>query len=139
MALGAVGHEGGAERDSGLAQAKQADAEIAASAKAWYERIAAERKLLTVPADAAEAGKLATNYSSAALGTITVSRVKETTYFDFGEWKSEMATKKNPDGTISFITIVPGSQGFEFVVGTKDGKRTLTTREAQHEHVFTEK
>ena len=57
------------------------------------------------------------------------------TYFDFGEWKSEVATKKNPDGTISFETIVPGMAGFEFVVGTGP-KKTLTTRDAQHEYVF---
>jgi hypothetical protein len=29
--------------------------------------------------------------------------------------------------------------GLEFVVGTKDGKKTLTTRDSQHEYVFTEK
>ncbi len=30
-----------------------------------------------------------------------------------------MASRKNPDGTISFITIVPGFIGLEFVVGDK--------------------
>ena len=32
----------------------EADADIAAQAKSWFEQLAAERKLLTVPADAAE-------------------------------------------------------------------------------------
>jgi hypothetical protein len=49
-----------------------------------------------------------------------------------------MASRKNDDGTQSLFTIAPGSAGFEFVVGEKDGKRTLTTRDAQHEYVFVE-
>ena len=55
--------------------------------------------------------------------------------FDFGEWKSEVASRKNPDGTISFITLAPGAQGFAFVVGSGVTK-TLTLRDAQHEYVF---
>ena len=69
------------------------------------------------------------------LGDIDVSMASGTTYFDFGEWKSEVATKKNPDGTISFVTIVPGMSGFEFVVGA-GAKKTLITRDAQHEYIF---
>jgi len=37
--------------------------------------------------------------------------------FDFGEWKSAVASRKNDDGTISFITVDPTIDGFEFVVG----------------------
>jgi hypothetical protein len=55
--------------------------------------------------------------------------------FDFGEWKSEVASRRNPDGTTSFITISPGVSGFEFVVGS-GAKKTLTTRDAQHEYTF---
>ena len=51
--------------------------------------------------------------------------------------KSEMATRKNPDGTISFITTAPGISGFEFVVAA-GAKRTLIVRDAQHEYPFTE-
>ena len=43
--------------------------------------------------------------------------------------------RHNPDGTTSFITISPGVSGFEFVVGS-GAKKTLTTRDAQHEYVF---
>jgi hypothetical protein len=50
-----------------------------------------------------------------------------------------MASKKNPDGTISFVTLRPGVLGFEFVAGTQDGKRTLTVRDGQHDYVFAEK
>jgi hypothetical protein len=117
----------------------EADVLVAAGAKTFFERMAAERKLLTVPADAGEAEKLAKHYSNDALGEIAVSRKKDTTRFDFGEWQSEMANRKNPDGTVSFITIAPGITGLEFVVGGSGDKRTLVTRDAQHEYTFVEK
>ena len=58
--------------------------------------------------------------------------------FDVGEWKSTVASRKNDDGTISFITIDPTLDGFEFVVANKDSKRSLVIRDAQHEYVFNE-
>ena len=112
----------------------EADGQIAAAAKTFFDAMAAERKLLTVPTDATEAGKLAPMYEDPAVGEIVVSRKGTATIFDFGEWSSEVASRKNPDGTISFITIVPGFDGLEFVVGD----RTLTLRDAQHEYVYKE-
>jgi hypothetical protein len=48
------------------------------------------------------------------------------------------ATRKNQDGTISFITTVPGISGFpEFLVAAA-AKRTFIVRDAQHEYLFTE-
>jgi CubicO group peptidase (beta-lactamase class C family) len=117
----------------------EADADLAARAKAYFQQLAAERKLLTVPADPAEAGKLAGRYASAALGEIAVRQAGGVTSFDFGEWRSEMASRKNPDGTVSFLTTAPGVTGFEFVVGGGGAKRTLITRDAQHEYVFEER
>ena len=95
------------------------------------------RKLLTIPTDPRASGGLAARYANPALGTITVSRAGAATIFDFGEWKSEVGSRRNPDGTTSFFTIAPGVQGFEFVVG-RGPKRTLITRDAQHEYVFQE-
>jgi CubicO group peptidase (beta-lactamase class C family) len=115
----------------------EADAQAASQAKTYFEQMAAERKLLTVPANAAEAGKLAGRYHNDALGDIAVSRSEGATVFDFGEWRSEVASRKNPDGTVSFVTTAPGMIGFEFVVGT-GAKRTLITRDAQHEYEFKE-
>jgi hypothetical protein len=46
-----------------------------------------------------------------------------------------MASRKNPDGSVSFLTTVPGGQGFEFTVGAGE-KRTLVIRDAQHEYVY---
>jgi CubicO group peptidase (beta-lactamase class C family) len=116
----------------------EADAEIAAAAKTWFEGLASERKLMVIPADAAESEKLAAAYTNEALGEIRVVREGAKTLFDFGEWKSEMASRKNPDGTTSYLTIAPGITGMSFTVGAASG-RTLVLRDAQHEYVFTEK
>jgi CubicO group peptidase (beta-lactamase class C family) len=115
----------------------EAEALLNADAKSFYADLAAERKLMTIPADTNEGAKLAKHYANASLGEITVSTSEASTIFDFGEWKSEVASRKNPDGTISFITTVPGELGFEFVVGS-EARRTLTIRDAQHEYVFEE-
>ena len=113
----------------------EADGQIAASAKTFYDAMRAEQKLLRVPAAPAEAQKLAARYGHPAVGEIAVIRKDAATIFDFGEWASEMASRINPDGTTSFITIVPGFNGLEFVVG----ERTLTLRDAQHEYVLAAK
>jgi CubicO group peptidase (beta-lactamase class C family) len=111
---------------------------VTAQAKRIKEAVAAERKRLTAPADAEAAGALASRYRNAELGDIAVSHKSGTTTFDFGDWNSEVASRKNDDGTMSFVTISPGEDGFEFVVGDKGGARKLVMRDAQHEYVFDE-
>jgi CubicO group peptidase (beta-lactamase class C family) len=113
----------------------EADADLAAGAKTFFEQLAAERKLLTIPAQAELSGGLATHYSNPALGDIVVSRQGPATVFDFGEWKSEVASRKNPDASVSFLTTAPGISGFEFVVKTSP-TRSLIIRDAQHEYRF---
>jgi CubicO group peptidase (beta-lactamase class C family) len=113
----------------------EADADLAAAAKNFFAQIAADRKTLVVPANSQDAAALGAHYKNAGLGELEVQRSGNKTIFDFGEWKSEVASRHNPDGTTSFITISPGVSGFEFVVG-HGAKKTLTTRDAQHEYVF---
>jgi CubicO group peptidase (beta-lactamase class C family) len=116
----------------------EADAQLAAEGKAFFAELAAERKLLTVPADTAEAAKLAALYANPALGDVKVVKQNGATRFDFGEWQSEMGSRRNPDGTTSFLTIVPGMQRLEFVV-SGGSKRKLILRDAQHEYAFEER
>lgn len=126
----------------------EADAQVVAEARRYWARFEAEKKQLAIPAAADESAKLARRYQSGMLGSITVTSGAKTV-FDFGEWKTEVASRKNPDGTVSFVTIAPGATGFDFVTGKADprrdrcgpldtGKRTLTLRDAQHEYVFIE-
>jgi len=117
----------------------EAEEQVRVGAVQRKAAIAKERERLVVPADPAEAAKLAPRYVNAALGEVTGKKQPGgAVAFDVGEWYSSVASRKNDDGTISFITIDPSISGFEFVVSDKDGKRALVTRDAQHEYVFIE-
>jgi CubicO group peptidase (beta-lactamase class C family) len=109
-----------------------------AALKQRLATIAKDRERLTVPADPAAAGKLAPHYTNPALGELRVGTRDGATIFKFEKWQSAVASRKNDDGTTSFITIDPTLDGFDFVVGEHDGKKTLVIRDAQHEYVFTE-
>jgi CubicO group peptidase (beta-lactamase class C family) len=100
--------------------------------------IAKARERLVVPADAAEVGKLAASYVSSELGALRVRTEDGGTIFDFGNWRSAVASRRNDDGTTSFISIEPTIRGFNFVVGEREGKRALIVRDAQHEYAFVE-
>ena len=116
----------------------EAEDNLTSAAASYKAAIAKERERLVVPADHAVVAGLAKRYMNKALGQLDVLDNNGATVFDFGEWKSTVASRKNDDGTISMITIDPGNGGFEFVVGNGGGKRTLTLRDAQHEYVFNE-
>jgi len=116
----------------------EASGDVASAAATHKAVVAKARERLVVPADPALVAQLAARYASRELGGISVITAPGLTTFDFGEWKSAVASRKNDDGTISFITIDPSNQGFEFVVGERDGKRVLVIRDGQHEYVFTE-
>lgn len=45
-------------------------------------------------------------------------------------------SRKNDDGTISFITIDPARPWFRVEVGERTGQRVLIIRDGQHEYVF---
>ena len=112
---------------------------VDATAANFKAELAKERERLVVPASPDAVAKLARRYSSPALGDIAVVTDAGATTFDFGEWKSKVASRKNDDGTLSFITVDPTNMGFDFVVAERSGKRALVTRDGQHEYVFTER
>lgn len=110
----------------------------AVQARRMKENIAAKREFLTVPADPVLVGKLAERYRSSELGGIDVLRKGAATWFDFGDWKSEVASRRNGDDTVSFVTISPSESGYEFTVAVTENERSLVLRDAQHEYVFAE-
>jgi CubicO group peptidase (beta-lactamase class C family) len=116
----------------------EAVGDVASAAKNYKTALAKRRERLVVPADVSLVGNLAKHYTSKELGDIDVLTKGGVTTFDFGEWKSTVASRKNDDGTVSFITIDPTNGGFEFVVGERSGKRVLIIRDGQHEYLFTE-
>jgi len=116
----------------------EAVANMSVEAKRMQQDAAAKRNRLTVPADAAMVGGLAARYRSAELGDIAVSRNGATTWFDFGGWKSEIATRRDDDGKAALVTIAPSASGFEFVIVDKGNQRSLVLRDEQREYVFVE-
>jgi len=117
----------------------EADADVANAAKIVVEQRVAARKLLELPASPAAVGALAARYGNDRAGEIAVKKTATKVVFDFGEIALEMATKTNPDGSVSFVSIDAALGGLELVPGAKDGKKTLVLRDAQHEYVFVEK
>ena len=118
--------------------APEAVANLRSSAARSRASISERRQRLTVPADPAAVDRLAARYRNSRLGELEVRRDGGATIFDFGGWDSEVATRREPDGTLSFITISPGEDGFRFVVADGDGQRQLIIRDAQEEYAFTE-
>ncbi|RZM25366.1 MAG: RagB/SusD family nutrient uptake outer membrane protein, partial [Pedobacter sp.] len=76
-------------------------------------------KVLTIPAAPDAVAGLATRYRNQDLGEIVVKPGDALT-FDFGSFASTMATRANPDGTISFVSTSPSVQGMAFVVGRNE-------------------
>ena len=101
-------------------------------------QIAKARSQLVVPADRAQAGKLASRYVNPVLGELRVQIKDGTTTFDFGDWRSAVASRRNRDKTISFVTIDPAANGWQFVADERNGAKALIVRDAQHEYLFVE-
>jgi CubicO group peptidase (beta-lactamase class C family) len=116
----------------------EAVADVDSAAANYRTLLTKERQRLTVPASKDEVSKLADHYRSNALGDLNVEHQGADTLFDFNGWKSTVASRKNDDGTISFITIDPTRSGFEFVESERNDKRALVIRDGQHEYAFTE-
>jgi len=108
---------------------------IAAAAKQEEAQRTAERARLTIPAGGDAAG-LASAYASPDLGPLAVERAGSAVSFRTRAWTSEVASRRNDDGTVSLITIDPSIMGFGFVVGDRSGKPNLTTRDGQHVYEF---
>jgi CubicO group peptidase (beta-lactamase class C family) len=116
----------------------EAVGDLDSAAQNYHAYMSKERQRLMVPASAAEVAKLAAHYTSEALGGIAVEHHGVNTVFRFDGWQSTVASRKNDDGTVSFVTIDPTRDGFAFVRAERNGRRTLVVRDAQHEYVFTE-
>lgn len=94
-----------------------------------------ERTKLELPATVTG---LAKSYSNPELGVLKVRTEGADIWIDVPSWSSKAASRKNEDGTQSLYTATAGLTGFVFVIGSKEGKRTLTLRDSQHEYVYIE-
>jgi len=96
-----------------------------------------EQRDWKVPPEPSAVKRLARSYRNAALGDIVVREGTDEVVFQFGGWKSRMASRVNPDGTTSFLSIDPGVRGFEFNAPAAGGVYPrLTLRDPQHTYEY---
>lgn len=114
----------------------EADERVRLAAKNQDAELDMLRKMLTLPVPSDLANALAPEYREPALGKLTVQRQGGVLRFVFDTWSSEMALRKNEDGTHSFMSVEPGVMGFEFVVDHKADKPALVLRAPQMEYRF---
>jgi hypothetical protein len=114
----------------------EADERLKVSIANRKAEAARTRELLTLPVPADAIKPLAAVYASPELGHIKVIKKGGQLRFRFDHWNSEVALRKNEDGTQSYITIDPGIGGVEFVRDDQAAKPTLILRDAQHEYRF---
>jgi len=116
----------------------EAAADVASVATRIKAQAQARRAKLTVPGDSAVLAGLATNYRSQIDGKIVFSDRGGTKWMKAGFIEGPVATRKNADGTVSIVSAAGGSIGVDAVIGAKDGQRTLTVRDSQHDYIYTE-
>ena len=92
----------------------EAEEDLRAGVRETEAYLRGEQRDWTLPPEPSQVKRLAGVYRNAALGEIVVRPGRDEVVFQFGAWKSRMATKLNPDGTTSFVSIDPGVRGFEF-------------------------
>lgn len=95
----------------------EAEEDIASDAKPRKAEVAKARERLVVPPDAEVVAKARQAlHEQVARRRPLVHEDGKNRIFDFGEWKTPVASRKNDHGTTTMYTITPGMDGFEFVV-----------------------
>ncbi len=96
-----------------------------------------EQKDWAVPPNAVATKRLASTYRNPDLGDVKIVREGDRVFFELVAFRSEVATKSNPDGTTSFVTIQPSVRGLDFTAPAGDGAiKELTLRDPQHVYPF---
>ena len=116
----------------------EAAQEVAAAAARIKAQSKARRDKLTVPGNPAVLARLAATYRNPEVGTLTFRDQGGAKWMKAGFVEGPVATRVNPDGSTSIVSAGPGAIGVEALVGERDGVRTLTIRDSQHEYVYAE-
>lgn len=117
----------------------EAAQEVAAAATRLKAQAAARKARLTIPGDPAALGNLAAHYNGPEGSSLTITERDGGKWIKAGSIEGPLATRKNADGSISLVSIAPGSIGFDGLIGNDAaGNRTLTVRDSQHAYVYTE-
>jgi len=95
------------------------------------------RATMTVPLAAETLRALAAVYAHPALGTIRVITEGATTWFDFGGWRTQVASTLAGTQTV-LESISPSTQGIRFTLSNIEGKRALILDDGQRTYTFLE-
>lgn len=115
----------------------EAETDVTVSAARTKAELETERARVSVVPDAAAVAALASEYASPELGPLKVTRDDKGVRFTFRTVSSAVGTRKNDDGTLSFVSIDPTLLFFPLVVGKDGEKPTLRVIDSQHEYKFT--
>ncbi|MBQ0933530.1 beta-lactamase family protein [Ideonella sp. 4Y16] len=115
----------------------EADEQLRVSVANHRAELAKFKELYTLPVPAAARRALAATYHHPALGTIRVAQRGDRVEFLARDWRSQMAWRRNADGSESYNTIDPGLGGIEFVRDDSTRPAALVLRDAQHEYRLT--
>ncbi|HEY2751291.1 serine hydrolase domain-containing protein [Phenylobacterium sp.] len=117
----------------------EAAKEVASAAARQKVQAKARRAKLTLPGDPALLADLAAKYRDPELGnTITIGERNGAKWVKAGFIEGPVATRKNADGSTSLVSIAPGAIGVDALIGARNGARTLTIHDSQHDYVYTE-
>ena len=94
------------------------------------------RAMLRAVGDPAVLSALAPRYRNSEVGELTIRAQDGGTWLKAGVIDAPVATRRNPDGSVSVVTIGPGAIGLEALVGEGPDGKTLTIRDSQHEYVY---
>lgn len=109
---------------------------IATGAKRSAESRAKLLSELTWPVDANVEAQVLGRYGNAELGPLTIAREGDRLMMHTTAIHSELASRKNEDGTLSLYTVAPGFWGDGVLIAERGGKRVLILDDSQHEYVW---
>lgn len=112
--------------------------DVASAAARIKAQAKSKRERLTIPGDPQVLAGLASRYNAPGIGALTITNQDGAKWLKAGVIEAPVATRTNPDGSVSLISIGPGAIGVEALVGKQKGSRTLTIRDSQHEYIYTE-
>ena len=112
--------------------------DVASAAARIKAQAKSKRERLTIPGDPQVLAGLASRYNAPGIGALTITNQGGAKWLKAGVIEAPVATRTNPDGSVSLVSIGPGAIGVEALVGNHKGLRTLTIRDSQHEYIYTE-
>ena len=75
-------------------------------------------------------------YANPQLGPLTVAREDGKLMMHTTAIHSELAARRNEDGTFSLVSVAPGFWGADVLIADRGGKRALVLDDSQHEYVW---